>query len=75
MTAIKDEHSIQETSRRSSHLSLSASKDGAELNSDTDAAYSTGFRLWLLVGASIFGVFLISLDQVSCIVDHLTQNY
>ncbi|RMZ66113.1 HC-toxin efflux carrier TOXA [Pyrenophora seminiperda CCB06] len=65
MTTIEDGHSSKEavTSSRSSHPSLSAAEDAPELNNDTNISYSTGFRMWLLAGASIFGVFLISLDQ------------
>jgi hypothetical protein len=63
MATPKDEHSVKETSGRSSTPSLSAAVDAAEPQNDSEA-YSTGFRMWLLAGASIFGVFLISLDQV-----------
>ncbi|KAI8942372.1 hypothetical protein NX059_000447 [Plenodomus lindquistii] len=62
MATIQDEHLVKDDpgSSRSSHPSLSAAE---ESNSDANVSYSTGFRMWLLAGASIFGVFLISLDQ------------
>jgi hypothetical protein len=75
MATIKNEHSVKEApeSSRSSHPSLSAAEDAVKSSSDTSVSYSTGFRMWLLAGASIFGVFLISLDQVRCIANQL--NY
>nr|BAZ95831.1 MFS transporter cpaI [Curvularia pallescens] len=65
MATIDSEHSVKEApeSSRSSQPSLSGAEDAADSHSEKSVSYPTGFRMWLLSGASIFGVFLISLDQ------------
>ena len=42
---------------------------------NTSDEYPTGFRLVVLVGAVVLSVFLISLDQVSCILPIPTRPY